>query len=214
MWARGDFCFFATKLPGMKITQSEFIQSTDSIEKLPQQQLPEFAFVGRSNVGKSSLINMLLQRKNLAHTSQKPGKTRTINHYRINNQWYMVDLPGYGYAQTSKKERKQMIQFLKDYMLQAPELMNLFVLLDARINPQKSDLQFMEWLGIHEIPFTMVFTKIDKLSSSALKKNMVRYREEMLKAWEFLPPVIQTSSHSGQGREEILQYIEQILEMA
>jgi len=198
----------------MKIIQSDFIQSTNSIEKLPQQQLPEFAFVGRSNVGKSSLINMLLQRKNLAHTSQKPGKTRTINHYRINNHWYMVDLPGYGYAQTSKKERKQMIQFLKDYMLKAPALMNLFVLLDARINPQNSDLQFMEWLGIHEIPFTMVCTKIDKLSSSALKKNMMRYRQEMLKAWEFLPPVIQTSSYSGQGREEILQYIEQILEMA
>jgi len=198
----------------MKITQSEFIQSTNSIEKLPEQQMPEFAFVGRSNVGKSALINMLLQRKNLAHTSQKPGRTRTINHYKINDRWYMVDLPGYGYAQTSKKERRQMIQFLKEYMLKAPALMNLFVLLDSRINPQKSDLQFMEWLGIHEIPFTMVFTKIDKLSSSALKKNMVRYREEMLKTWEFLPPVIQTSSHSGQGREEILQYIEQILKIS
>ena len=198
----------------MKITQSEFIQSTDRIENLPRQQLPEFAFVGRSNVGKSSLINMLLQRKNLAHTSQNPGKTRTINHFKINSRWYMVDLPGYGYAQTSKKERKHMMQFLKDYMLKAPELMNLFVLLDSRIKPQKSDLQFMEWLGVQEIPFTMVFTKIDKLSSSALKNNMVLYREEMLKTWEFLPPLIQTSSHSGQGREEILQYIEQILEIS
>jgi len=195
----------------MEITRTEFVQSATSIEQLPKKQMPEFAFVGRSNVGKSSLINMLLQRKNLAHTSQKPGKTRTINHFTINDQWYMVDLPGYGYAQTSKAERKQMMGFLKDYMIQAPQLMLLFVLLDARINPQTSDLKFMEWLGINEIPFAMVFTKIDKLSSSALKKNMMRYREEMLKTWEYLPKVIQTSSQSGQGRDEILQYIEQVL---
>jgi len=198
----------------MQITRTEFVKSTADIAALPAQRLPEFAFVGRSNVGKSSLINMLLGRKNLAHTSQKPGKTNTINHYRINDKWYMVDLPGYGYAQRSKKERKQMVQFIKDYLLYAPDMMNLFVLLDARIEPQQSDLQFMEWLGINEIPFSMVLTKIDKLSSAALSKNMARYRAEMLKTWEFLPRVMKTSAVSGHGREEILGYIVDILEMS
>ncbi|MGM0531949.1 MAG: ribosome biogenesis GTP-binding protein YihA/YsxC [Bacteroidota bacterium] len=195
----------------MKITKAEFIKSSRQISQLPGENLPEYAFVGRSNVGKSSLINMLLERKQLAHISQKPGKTRTINHYKINDNWYMVDLPGYGYAQTSKKERKEMLRFIKDYILYAPNLINLFVLLDAQIKPQSSDLQFMEWLGINEIPFSMVFTKTDKISSSELSKNMAQYRQEMLKKWEFLPMVINTSAVKKQGRDEILNYIEELL---
>ncbi|MBS3769732.1 MAG: ribosome biogenesis GTP-binding protein YihA/YsxC [Bacteroidales bacterium] len=195
----------------MKITKAEFVKSSTQISQLPGGNLPEFAFVGRSNVGKSSLINMLLEKKQLAHISQKPGKTRTINHYIINDSWYMVDLPGYGYAQTSKKERKEMLRFIKDYILYAPNLINLFVLLDAKIKPQSSDLNFMEWLGINEIPFTMVFTKMDKISSSELSKNMAQYRQEMLKKWEFLPMVINSSAVKKQGREEILNYIEELL---
>jgi GTP-binding protein len=195
----------------MKIEKAEFIKSSADIEKLPGGKFPEFAFVGRSNVGKSSLINMLLGRKQLAQTSQKPGKTRTINHFEINESWYMVDLPGYGYASTSKKEQKQMYRFIKDYLLYVPRMINLFVLLDSRIKPQQSDLQFMEWLGINEIPFTMVFTKIDKISSSKLSKNLAEYRKEMLKNWEFLPKIIKTSAVSKQGRDEILGYIEELL---
>ena len=196
----------------MKITNAEFILSTTRIDQLPEDDLPEFAFVGRSNVGKSSLINMLLEKKQLAHTSQKPGRTRTINHYKINDNWYMVDLPGYGYAQTSKQERKKMYRFIKDYVLQSTNLVNLFVLLDGKIKPQSSDLRFMEWLGINEIPFTMVFTKIDKLSSSALTKNLAHYRREMLKKWEFLPMVIKTSAVKKHGKDEILNYIEELLD--
>jgi len=195
----------------MKITRAEFVKSTTQVSQLPGGGLPEFAFVGRSNVGKSSLINMILERKQLAYTSQKPGKTQTINHYKINENWYMVDLPGYGYAQTSKQNRREMFGFIKDYVLYSPKLINLFVLLDARIKPQSSDLQFMEWLGVNEIPFTMVFTKIDKLSSSGLTKNMTQYRKEMLKKWEFLPMVIKTSAVKKHGREEILKYIDELL---
>jgi len=195
----------------MKITNADFIKSSTQLNQLPGEELPEFAFVGRSNVGKSSLINLLLERKQLAHTSQKPGRTRTINHYKINDRWYMVDLPGYGYAQTSKKERKEMYRFIKDYILRAPNLINLFVLLDGKIKPQSSDLRFMEWLGINQIPFTMVFTKIDKISSSGLTKNMAQYRKEMLKKWEFLPMVIKTSAVEKHGRDEILNYIDELL---
>jgi GTP-binding protein len=198
----------------MKIKSAEFVQSTVDLTKLPPTNgKPEFAFVGRSNVGKSSLINMLLNRKDLAKTSQKPGKTQTINHFNINDQWFMVDLPGYGYAKVSKSQRKEMISFIKDYLQKAPYLANLFVLLDSRHKPQKSDLNFMEWLGINEIPFTMVFTKIDKLSSSALSKNLAAYREEMLKKWEFLPKVIKTSAVSKHGQTEILDYIEDIMKV-
>ncbi|MFW6101596.1 MAG: ribosome biogenesis GTP-binding protein YihA/YsxC, partial [Bacteroidota bacterium] len=181
------------------------------ISRLPGENLPEFAFVGRSNVGKSSLINMLLGRKQLAHTSQKPGRTQTINHFRVNDQWFMVDLPGYGYAQTSKKKREQMFRFIENYILYAPNLMNLFVLLDAKIKPQSSDLRFMEWLGINEIPFSMVFTKIDKISSSGLTRNMAQYRKEMLKKWEFLPMLAESSALTKHGRDEILDYIEELL---
>ncbi len=196
----------------MKIVSAEFVQSTVDIAKLPNKDKPEFAFVGRSNVGKSSLINMLLERKQLAKTSQTPGKTRTINHYNINNEWFMVDLPGYGYAKVSKKDREVMMQFIKDYLKQSPHMENLFVLLDSRHKPQESDLKFMEWLGMNQIPFTMVFTKIDKLSSSQVSRNMAKYRDEMLKTWEFLPKVIKTSAVSKQGKKEILDYIEEIIQ--
>ena len=196
----------------MKISSAEFIKSSTEISQFPSKKLPEFGFIGRSNVGKSSLINMLLGKKNLAKTSQSPGRTRTINHFEINKEWYMVDLPGYGYAKFSKKERQKIMKFIKSYITESNELLNLFVLLDARIKPQQSDLKFMEWLGINQIPFAMVFTKIDKLSSSELSRNMANYRDEMLKTWEFLPKTFKTSAITKQGREELLNYIQEILE--
>ena len=195
----------------MIIKSAEYVQSTVKISELPDNGLPEFAFVGRSNVGKSSLINMLLERKQLAKTSQTPGKTRTINHYNINDNWFMVDLPGYGFAKVSKKDRAQMMSFIKEYLTKASFLVNLFVLLDARHKPQQSDLDFMEWLGINQIPFTMVFTKIDKISSSEVSKNMSKYRDEMLKKWESLPKIIKTSAVSKHGKTEILDYISEII---
>ncbi|MFO8236466.1 MAG: ribosome biogenesis GTP-binding protein YihA/YsxC [Bacteroidales bacterium] len=195
----------------MRIKSAEFLRSTANIAELPKEEYPEFAFVGRSNVGKSSLINMLLERKKLAKTSQKPGKTRTINHFIINNQWFMVDLPGYGYAKVSKRDRKQMLDFIKNYLLYSKNLANLFLLLDSRLEPQKSDMEFIEWLGMNAIPFTMVFTKIDKLSSAQLRKNLEKYRDEMLKSWEFLPKIIKTSATSKHGKTEILEYIDEII---
>ena len=196
----------------MKISSAEFIKSSTELSQFPSKKLPEFGFIGRSNVGKSSLINMLLEKKSLAKTSQNPGRTRTINHFEINNEWYMVDLPGYGYAKFSKKERQKIMKFIKSYITESNELLNLFVLLDARIKPQQSDLKFMEWLGINQIPFAMVFTKIDKLSSSELSRNMANYRDEMLKTWEFLPKTFKTSAITKQGRDELLNYIQEILE--
>lgn len=196
----------------MKISSAEFIKSSTEISQFPSKKLFEFGFIGRSNVGKSSLINMLLEKKNLAKTSQTPGRTKTINHFEINNEWYMVDLPGYGYSKTSKQERQKIMKFIKSYITESKELLNLFVLLDARIKPQQSDLKFMEWLGLNQIPFSMVFTKIDKLSSSQLSKNMANYRDEMLKTWEFLPKTFKTSAISRQGRDELLNYIQEILE--
>jgi len=196
----------------MKISSAEFIKSSTEISQFPSKKLPEFGFIGRSNVGKSSLINMLLEKKSLAKTSQNPGRTRTINHFEINEGWYMVDLPGYGYAKFSKKERQKVMKFIKSYITESNELLNLFVLLDARIKPQQSDLKFMEWLGVNQIPFAMVFTKIDKLSSSELSKNMANYRDEMLKTWEFLPKTFKTSAITKQGHDELLNYIQEILD--
>ncbi len=195
----------------MDIKKSEFVKSITNLEQGKDLNKPEFAFVGRSNVGKSSLINMLLNRKKLAKTSQKPGCTRTINYIEVNDSWYIVDLPGYGYAKRSKEERKDMAGFIKQYTLKSGNLMNLFVLLDSRIKPQTSDLKFMEWLGVNQIPFSMIFTKIDKIPSKELSKNMMKYQQEMLKTWEFLPPTFKTSSVSKQGKEDILNYMENIL---
>jgi GTP-binding protein len=194
----------------MKINTAEFVISNTDINKCPKDGKPEYAFIGRSNVGKSSLINMLTGNKKLAKTSGKPGKTQLINHFIINNEWYLVDLPGYGYAKTSKTNRAQWEKFISEYLTKREELLNVFVLIDSRLEPQKIDLEFMNWCGEKEIPFSMVFTKIDKLSSSALQKNLAKYKKEMLKYWEELPPVFTTSSESKFGKEKLLNYIEQI----
>ncbi len=192
----------------MKIKSAKFVISNTDISKCPKDNKPEYAFIGRSNVGKSSLINMLTDNKKLAKTSGRPGKTQLINHFLINDEWYLVDLPGYGYAKVSKKSRAKFEKFISEYLLKRENLVNVFVLLDARLEPQKIDLEFMNWCGEKEIPFSMVFTKVDKLSSSALQKNLAKYKKEMLKYWEELPPVFTTSAVSKFGREKLLNYID------
>ena len=196
----------------MEIKTAKFIMSNTDINKCPDSDLPEYAFIGRSNVGKSSLINMLTGHKKLAKTSGKPGKTQLINHFLINDDWHLVDLPGYGYAKASKTARYKWEKFIADYLTKRQQLVNVFVLIDSRLEPQKIDLEFMNWCGEKEIPFSMVFTKIDKLSSSALQKNLAAYKKEMLKYWEELPPVFMTSSTSSFGREKILNFIDRINE--
>lgn len=194
----------------MKVQSAEFVISNTEVSKCPTDGLPEYAFIGRSNVGKSSLINMLTGNKKLAKISGKPGKTQLINHFIINDDWYLVDLPGYGYAKTSKTNRAKWEQFISEYLTTRESLTNIFVLLDSRLEPQKIDLEFMNWCGEKGLPFSMVFTKIDKLSSTALQKNLARYKKEMLKYWQELPPVFTTSSVSSFGQERILNYIDQI----
>ncbi|MCH2224775.1 MAG: ribosome biogenesis GTP-binding protein YihA/YsxC [Crocinitomicaceae bacterium] len=194
----------------MIIKEAEFVISNTEISKCPTDGKAEYAFIGRSNVGKSSLINMLTDRKKLAKTSGRPGKTQLINHFLINKEWYLVDLPGYGYAKVSKTSRAMFEKFISEYLTTRKELANIFVLLDSRLEPQKIDLEFMSWCGEKGLPFSMVFTKIDKLSSTALQKNLAKYKKEMLKQWEELPPVFTTSSDSKFGRERLLNYIEQI----
>ena len=194
----------------MVIKDARFIISNTDIDQCPKDGLPEYAFIGRSNVGKSSLINMLVDKKDLAKTSGRPGKTRLINHFLINNEWYLVDLPGYGYAKASKSSRSTWEGFIADYLTKRETLINIFVLLDSRLEPQKIDLEFMTWCAEEQLPFSMVFTKIDKLSSSALQKNLAAYKKEMLKYWESLPPLFTTSSESKFGREKLLNYIDQI----
>lgn len=194
----------------MEIKSAEFIASYTKYKDCPKDELPEYAFVGRSNVGKSSLINMLVNQKKLAKTSQNPGKTQLINHFIINKNWYLVDLPGYGFAKVSKSMRKDFNRLIKDYSEFRENLICIFVLLDSRHAPQKNDLDFMQWLGEKQIPFAMIFTKIDKLSSSALNKNLKDYKKEMLKTWEALPEIFLTSSENKIGKAEILTYIDQI----
>lgn len=196
----------------MKITEAVFVISNTDVSKCPNDNKPEYAFIGRSNVGKSSLINAITNQSKLAKTSGKPGKTQLINHFLINQEWYLVDLPGYGYAKTSKKNRATWESFIAEFLLKRENLMNVFVLLDSRLEPQKIDLEFMNWCGENGIAFSMVFTKIDKLSSSALQKNLAKYKKEMLKFWEELPPVFTTSSVSKFGGEKLLNYIEWINE--
>ena len=191
----------------MEIKDASFVISNTDIKKGPTDGKAEYAFIGRSNVGKSSLINMLTGNKKLAKTSGKPGKTQLINHFIINNEWYLVDLPGYGYAKASKSSRRSWEEFIVRYLTQRETLMNIFVLLDSRLEPQKIDLEFMNWCGEKGLPFSMVFTKMDKLSSSVLQKNIAKYKKEMLKHWEALPPVFITSSESGFGKEKVLNYI-------
>ena len=194
----------------MLIKSAEFVVSNSRVEKCPTTGLPEYAFIGRSNVGKSSLINMLTGRKGLAMTSQKPGKTQLINHFIINKEWHLVDLPGYGYARLSKDGRDGLRRMIEDYVLERRELVCLFVLLDARLEPQKIDLEFIEWLGEESVPFALVFTKADKLSKGKLSANISAYKDPLLEGWEELPPLFITSSEERTGREELLNYIEGI----
>lgn len=194
----------------MIINSAKFIISNTDVKKCPEGAFHEYAFIGRSNVGKSSLINKLTGSKNLAMTSATPGKTMLINHFLINDDWYLVDLPGYGYAQRGKESRKQLKQLIESYILNRVQLTNLFVLIDSRHSPQKIDLEFMEWLGENEIPFAIIFTKLDKLSSSAAKKSIEIYCEQLSEIWEELPPIFKSSSIDGRGKKEILDYIEEL----
>mgnify|MGYP002596645083 CR=1 FL=1 len=194
----------------MEILSAEFVVSNTKVEKCPQDNLPEYAFIGRSNVGKSSLINMLAKRPKLAMTSSTPGKTLLINHFLINKEWYLVDLPGYGYASRGKKQVEKIQQIIEDYILEREQMTNLFVLIDCRLEPQKIDLEFMEWLGENGIPFSIIFTKIDKISKGRLQENLKAYQEKLLETWEELPPILLSSSEKKDGREEILDYIDTI----
>lgn len=194
----------------MIIKSANFVISNTDVKKCPNDGRLEYAFIGRSNVGKSSLVNMLTGRKELALTSQKPGKTILINHFLINEEWYLVDLPGYGYAQRGKEGRKQIQNIIEDYILERESLTNLFVLLDCRHPAQKIDLEFMEWLGENGVPFAIIFTKIDKLGKQCLQENIKAYQEKMLETWEELPPIFISSSEKKLGKDEILDFIEKI----
>jgi len=197
----------------MEIKKAQFSTSSPMVQKCPNDTKAEFAFIGRSNVGKSSLINMLTNNKHLAKTSATPGKTLLINHFIINNEWYLVDLPGYGYAKRSKTERARLEQMIAGYILQRKQLVNVFVLIDIRHDPQLIDLEFIEWLGQSQVPFCLVFTKADKLSAQKARDNVERYKQKLLETWEELPPVFITSSEKKQGRDDVLGYIEEILQM-
>ena len=194
----------------MKITEAKFAGSSARIEGRPQRRLPEFAFIGRSNVGKSSLINLLCGNRKLAMTSATPGKTKVVNHFLVNDSWYLVDLPGYGYARLPGKLRDALKAMISDYVLRSEELVQLFVLLDSRHDLQKADREFITFLGENGIPFALVYTKADKLGPEALKAQMQRNEAALLEQWESLPPVFVTSSSSGKGREEILNYIQDL----
>ena len=192
----------------MDIKSAIFLISNSNVNKCPQDYLPEYAFIGRSNVGKSSLINMLTRSKSLAKTSSTPGKTMLINHFLINESWYLVDLPGYGYAQRGKDSRNQLKKIIESYILKRQQMVSLFLLIDCRHKPQKIDMEFMLWLGENEIPFSIIFTKLDKLSSAAAKKSIDNYCCTLKETWEELPPLFKSSSEDGRGRHEILNYIE------
>ena len=193
----------------MEIKKAEFLMSNTRIDRLPNDNIPDYAFIGRSNVGKSSLINMLVQRRGLAKTSSVPGKTVAINHFIVNDAWYLVDLPGYGYAQHSKKQRDAWRIMINNYITQRRNLVCTFVLIDSRLEPQNNDLGFVEWLGENQMPFCIVFTKADKVSKSELDKNVEAFKARLLEEWEELPPIFITSSEKKQGRDEVLDYIEQ-----
>jgi len=194
----------------MEIKEAEFVMSNTDVEKCPAPDRPEYAFIGRSNVGKSSLINMLTNKKSLAKTSGKPGKTRLLNHFLINKEWYLVDLPGYGYAKVPKAERLKWEKMLQNYILKRENLYCLFVLIDSRHPAQKADLDFMEWLGISEIPFNIIFTKTDKLKTEELEANLKAYEEKMFETWETMPGYFVSSTTTGAGKEEILQFIDEV----
>ena len=194
----------------MEIKTAAFSLSAPMVSMCPNDTKPEYAFIGRSNVGKSSLINMLTNHSKLAKTSSTPGKTLLINHFIINKEWYLVDLPGYGFAKRSKKEVDRLDQMIRGYILQREQLVNVFVLVDIRLEPQKIDLEFIEWLGVSNIPFSIVFTKADKLSATKANQSVEAYKQKLSETWEELPPIFMTSSEKKQGRDEVLGYIEQI----
>ena len=194
----------------MEIKTAEFTLSAPMVSMCPQDTKPEYAFIGRSNVGKSSLINMLTNNKKLAKTSSTPGKTLLINHFIINKEWYLVDLPGYGFAKRSKKEIDKLDQMIRGYILQREQLVNVFVLVDVRLEPQKIDMEFIEWLGLSSVPFAIVFTKADKLTANKARQAVEAYKQKLLETWEELPPIFVTSAEKKEGREEGLQYIDEI----
>ena len=194
----------------MEITNAEFVISNTDVKKCPAGIFPEYAFIGRSNVGKSSLINMMTGRKGLAMTSATPGKTMLINHFLINKSWYIVDLPGYGYARRGQKGKSQIQRIIEDYILEREQMTNLFVLIDSRLDPQVIDIEFMGWLGEHGIPFSIVFTKGDKLKGGRLNSNIQQYLKKLKEQWEELPPYFVTSSENRMGKKELLDYIESI----
>lgn len=192
----------------MKIRSARFVISNAFVEKCPDTKLPEYAFIGRSNVGKSSLINALTQNKSLAKTSATPGKTLLINHFIINDEWYLVDLPGYGFAMRGKKERTKLEYTISRYILERQQLTSVCVLIDVRHEPQKIDVEFIEWLGENQVPFIIVFTKADKVGTSELQKNVATYKKFLLRTWEELPPIFVTSSTTKRGCEELLEWID------
>lgn len=198
----------------MEIKKSEFVISAAKLAQCPKDDKMEFAFIGRSNVGKSSLINMLCNHKNLAKTSSTPGKTLLINHFNINDAWYIVDLPGYGFAKRSKKVQDQITNMINSYILEREQLVNVFLLIDIRHDPQKIDREFMNWLGENGIPFSIVFTKADKLGPVRAKQNAQKYMKTLLDEWEELPPYFITSSEKRNGRDELLDYIDSILNLS
>jgi GTP-binding protein len=194
------------------IKEAVFVKSSTRLSDCPSGSKPEFAFVGRSNVGKSSLINMLVNRRKLAKTSSAPGKTQLINHFLVNGSWYIVDLPGFGYARMPAPARSRMMKMIREYVLKRESLACLFLLIDARLEMQKTDGQFLEYLGKNQVPFALVFTKTDKVSRDRLKKNIAHYKQQMLRYWESLPPIFLTSSPKKRGREELLEFIGETLQ--
>jgi len=192
----------------MKITKAEFICSNTRVDMCPQDSIPEYAFIGRSNVGKSSLINMLVERKKLAKTSSTPGKTRLINHFKINHEWFLCDLPGYGYAKVSKKERETFSKMIQRYAFDRSNLVCFLVLVDARHKPQELDLDFIEWLGDSQLPFVIVLTKIDKINQTGKSLNLKLLKDELSKTWDELPLIFETSAEKGTGRDELLKFID------
>tara|TARA_R110000868_G_scaffold52221_2_gene165191 strand:+ start:5825 stop:6451 length:627 start_codon:yes stop_codon:yes gene_type:complete len=193
----------------MKVKSADFVMSNSNVTNCPKDRIPEYAFIGRSNVGKSSLINMLTQRKSLAKTSGRPGKTQLINHFKINDNWFLVDLPGYGYAKVSKRDKKTFQKYITDYFLERKQLVCAFVLIDIRHEPQKVDLEFMEWMGESQIPFSIIFTKADKLKPNVIQKNVDDYIQQLVSGiWEEAPNYFITSSANGTGQEELLSYID------
>ena len=194
----------------MEIKTAEFTLSSPMVSMCPKDTKPEYAFIGRSNVGKSSLINMLCRNKRLAKTSATPGKTLLINHFIINREWYLVDLPGYGFAKRSKSEVQRLDQMIRGYLLECEQLVNVFVLVDVRLEPQAIDLEFINWLGVSSIPFAIIFTKADKLSALKVRQNVEAYKTKMLETWEEMPPYFITSAEKQDGRDDVLGYIEQI----